>query len=419
MNAAAQHVPHAPHAPDGVNAPATPDGTTVPRGVLDGVRVLDLTQMVAGPLCTLLLGDLGADVIKIEPPEGDSARGIGVNRPCGTSDYFLSMNRNKRSIVLDLKTASGCATLRALATGADVLVENFRPGTLDRLGLGYESLRATNPGLIWCDLSGYGDSGPYRDRPALDPVIQAMSGLMQLTGTPASGPLKSGALMADFVPPLFATIGILAALRARDAGAPGQRVAVSMLDATVFSMVPREQFYFSTGATPQRLGNAHYQLAPWNTYPTADGRHLMLVAHTQKYWRNLLAALGQPAWGEEARFADNAGRLRERAALDALLAASLATDTLENWTRRLIAADVIFAPVRDFAEVFSDPAVRSPMVTSVEHPDAGPIELLRAPLRLSANPLRIDRPPPRLGEHTAEILAECQPTPAGHAPTKD
>ena len=181
-------------------------------GILDGVKVLDLTQMIAGPLCTMLLGDLGADVIKIEPPGGDSSRGIGLNRACGESDYFLSVNRNKRSVVVDLKQENGIALIRALAAGCDVIAENFRPGTLDRLGLGYEALRAVNPGLIYCGMPGFRADGPYADRPALDPIIQAMSGVMQLTGTEASGPLKTGILVSDFVPPLFSTIGILAAL---------------------------------------------------------------------------------------------------------------------------------------------------------------------------------------------------------------
>ncbi|MFM0223709.1 CaiB/BaiF CoA transferase family protein [Paraburkholderia dipogonis] len=214
------------------------------NGVLDGIRVLDLTQMVAGPLCTLLLGDLGADVIKVEPPDGDASRQIGVNRECGESDYFLSLNRNKRSVVLDLKSAQGIETLKALASHSDIVVENFRPGTMEKLGIGYDVLSELNPGLIYCGMSGFGNDGPYRDRPALDPVIQAMSGVMQLTGTPESGPLKAGVLISDFVPPLFGTIGVMAALYARSSSGQGQRVDVSMLDATVFSMIPREGFYF-------------------------------------------------------------------------------------------------------------------------------------------------------------------------------
>lgn len=376
--------------------------------VLEGIRVLDLTQMVAGPLCTLLLGDLGADVIKVEPPGGDTARHIGRNRPCGESDYFLSMNRNKRSIVLDLKQPKDLETLRALAARADVLVENFRPGTMEKLDIGYEALKSDNPGLIYCSLSGFGSDGPYRDRPALDPVIQAMSGLMQLTGTPDSGPLKLGVLLSDFVPPLFGTIAVLGALRARDASGLGQRIEISMLDATVFSMVPREQYFFSTGKTPERSGNAHYQMAPWNTYVTADGMHLMVVAHTEKYWRNLVQAIQIPSLSDDVRFADNKSRMANRVALDAVLSEAFATDNLASWTRRLSKADVLFSPVRDFAQVFSDPAVRDSMVQTVEHPTAGELPLLRSPMRMNATPVSIRSAPPLLGEHTQEILSELE-----------
>ena len=377
------------------------------KGALDGVKVLDLTQMVAGPLATLMLGDMGADVIKVEPPDGESARQIGHSRPGGESDYYLAMNRNKRGIVLDLKTARGVATIKALAAISDIVVENFRPGTMEKLGLGYETLRESNPRLIYCAVSGFGNHGPYRDRPALDPVIQAMSGYMQLNGTPDSGPLKSGALHSDFTAPLFATIGILAALRARDAGGGGQRVDISMMDATIFSMIPREQYYFATGRQPARTGNAHFQLAPYNTYASSDGRHLMILAHTDKYWRAILAALDRQDLATDPRFADPTTRFENRAALDAIIAAVFAGDTFDAWTARLTGADALFAPVRDFDQVFTDPLVRETMVHTIDHPNAGSVDMLRTPIRLSENPLTIRRRPPLLGEHTAEVLAEA------------
>jgi CoA:oxalate CoA-transferase len=381
-------------------------GDKAMSGVLKGIRVLDATQMVAGPLCTMLLGDLGADVIKIEPPGGDSARAIGVNRPCGESDYFLSVNRNKRSVVLDLKTESGMATFRALAAQADVLAENFRPGALEKLGLGFDALSETNPGLIYCAMPGFNADGPYRDRPALDPIVQAMSGIMQLTGTVASGPLKTGILTSDFVPPLFATIGIMAALYARASSGRGQRVDVSMLDATIFSMLPREGFYFSTGKTPDRLGNAHYQLAPWNSYETSDKRHLIVVAHTEKYWRALLKAIGQEDLAQDPRFLTNKSRLANRDMLDAIISAALAGAPLAVWSERLTAAEALFAPVRNFDDVFSDPSVRDSMVANLSHPTAGSISVLQNPIRLASNPTAIERPPPLLGQHTQEVLAE-------------
>lgn len=376
------------------------------NGVLDGIRVLDLTQMVAGPLCTLLLGDLGAEVIKVEPPDGDASRQIGVNRECGESDYFLSLNRNKRSIVLDLKTPHGIASLKAIAMSSDILVENFRSGTMEKLGIGYDVLSAMNPGLIYCGMTGFGNSGPYRDRPALDPVIQAMSGIMQLTGTVESGPLKTGILTADFVPPLFGTIGVIAALYGRASSGKGQRVDVSMLDATVFSMVPREGFYFSTGQTPDRLGNAHYQISPWNTFKTADQRHLVVVAHTEKFWRALVSAVGRSDLVEDSRFSTNAVRLENRELLERELAIAFATDTLENWTRKLTEANVLFAPVRNFDEVFSDPVVRDDIVQVLDHPTVGKLPVLRNPIKLSGNRVDIRCPPPLLGEHTEEVLAQ-------------
>jgi crotonobetainyl-CoA:carnitine CoA-transferase CaiB-like acyl-CoA transferase len=387
--------------------------STYPRnnnmtGILKGIRVLDLTQMVAGPLCTMLLGDLGADVIKVEPAGGDASRGIGVNRACGESDYFLSLNRNKRSIVLDLKSAEGVATLKALAEHADLVVENFRPGTMEKLGLGYDMLSETNPGLIYCGMSCFGTSGPYRDRPALDPVVQAMSGVMQLTGTAASEPLKTGILIADLVPPLFGTIGILAALYARTSTGKGQRVDVAMLDATIFSMVPREGFYFSTGKTPERNGNAHYQISPWNTYLTSDQRHIMVVAHTEKYWRALLAAIDRKSLASDARFSTNSGRMQHREQLDEQINAAFAGDTLEGWTRRLTDGDVLFAPVRNFEEVFSDPVVRDTIVQTISHPLAGEISVLRNPIKLSEHPADIRLPPPLLGQHTDDVLAELK-----------
>lgn len=377
-------------------------------GVLDGIRIIDLTQMVAGPLATLILGDMGAEVIKIEPPEGDSGRLIGRNRPGGESDYHLAMNRNKRSVVLDLKTADGVVMCKALAAGADIVIENFRPGTMEKLGLGYASLKESNPRLIYCAVSGFGSHGPYRDRPALDPVIQAMSGYMQLNGTPETGPLKSGALHADFTTPLFAVIGILGALRARETSGRGQAVEVSMMDATIFTMTPREQYYFATGTPPARTGNAHYQLAPYNAYATADGRHLMVIAHNDKYWRGLTQAIGRPDLLADARFVDGPARFANRDELDAILAQAFAGATLEEWLKRMAGADTLFAPVRDFEQVFSDPQVRETMVATVEHPVAGKIDMLRTPIRMEANPLTVRSRPPLLGEHTLEVLAELR-----------
>ena len=374
-------------------------------GPLEGIRVRDFTQMMAGPLCAMLLGDLGADVIKIEPPEGDAIRRTGETFLGGETESFLSFNRNKRSVVIDLKAEAGQEAGRGLAAGADVVLENFRPGSAERLGVGYETLRALNPRLVYCSISGFGRAGADRARPALDPVIQAMSGIMQLTGSDETGPLRTGFPFSDLVTPLFATIGVLAALRVRERTGQGQRVDLSMLDATIFGMMPREAYFFATGRTPSRLGNEHYQIAPWNTYETADGRHLIVVAHTEKFWHALLTALDAPELGADPRFLSNADRVRNRAALNARLAAAFRTASLDEWTPRLTAAGVLFAPVRSLPEVFSDPRVRREMLVELDHPTAGRITVLANPLRFSETPATVRRCPPRLGEHTAEVLS--------------
>ena len=374
-------------------------------GPLEGIRVLDFTQMMAGPLCAMLLGDLGADVIKIEPPEGDAIRRTGETFLGGETESFLSFNRNKRSVVLDLKAEAGREAGRGLAAGADVVLENFRPGSAERLGVGYETLRALNPRLVYCSISGFGRAGADRARPALDPVIQAMSGIMQLTGSDETGPLRTGFPFSDLVTPLLATIGVLAALRVRERTGRGQRVDLSMLDATIFGMMPRDAYFFATGRTPSRLGNEHYQIAPWNTYATADGRYLMVVAHTEKFWHALITALAAPELGADPRFLSNADRVRNRTALNARLAAAFRTASLDEWTPRLTAAGVLFAPVRSFPEVFSDPRVRREMLVELDHPTAGRITVLANPLRFSETPATVRRCPPRLGEHTAEVLS--------------
>ena len=374
-------------------------------GPLEGIRVLDFTQMMAGPLCAMLLGDLGADVIKIEPPEGDAIRRTGETFLGGETESFLSFNRNKRSVVIDLKAEAGREAGRGLAAGADVVLENFRPGSAERLGVGYEVLRALNPRLVYCSISGFGREGADRARPALDPVIQAMSGIMQLTGSDETGPLRTGFPFSDLVTPLLATIGVLAALRVRERTGRGQRVDLSMLDATIFGMMPRDAYFFATGRTPSRLGNEHYQIAPWNTYATADGRYLMVVAHTEKFWHALITALAAPELGADPRFLSNADRVRNRTALNARLAAAFRTASLDEWTPRLTAAGVLFAPVRSFPEVFSDPRVRREMLVELDHPTAGRITVLANPLRFSETPATVRRCPPRLGEHTAEVLS--------------
>lgn len=375
---------------------------------LHGIKVVDFSQMMAGPLCAMLLGDYGADVIKVEPPQGDSIRKTGDVLVGGETEYFLSLNRNKRSIVLDLKTEGGLTHALELLEDADILVENFRPGTADKLGIGYERVRKLNPRLIYCAMSGFGKDGPNHNRPALDPVIQAMSGMMQLTGTEETGPLRTGFALSDYVTPMFALAGILVALHARHASGKGQRIDLSMLDATIFSMIPREGYYFATGKTPARLGNQHYQIAPYNTYETADGRQIFILAHNEKFWHSLVHALNDTTLATDTRFRSNEGRTEHREALNALLQRLFKQDTAATWSQRLSQAGVLFSLVRTLEEVFDDTQVQASMVSQVEHPAAGTVRLLSNPVKLSDNPADIRRYPPRLGEHTDEVLRELR-----------
>lgn len=371
---------------------------------LQGVRVLDFTQMMTGPLATMLLADSGADVIKVEQPDGDPFRKSGESAIGNDSAFFLGVNRNKRGIVLDLKSERGREAARALAAEADVLVENFRPSFTAKVGLEYEQLRAINSRLIYCSVTGFGQTGPNRDRPALDQVIQAYSGLMQVTGTKESGPLKIGFPFSDLVTGLLATIGILTALQARERTGVGQRIDLSMLDASIFSHVPRDVYYSITGKTPERWGNEHWDIVPNNVYRTADGRQIMIITINDKYWRILCEALGDAAFAADPRYATKAARLANRAEVDARLSALIATKSLREWDEILGRAGAIYGPVRTWPEVFSDPHTQEHMLRRLTHPSGQSFEVVNNPLRFSATPTSVRSPPPTLGQHTEEVL---------------
>ncbi|WP_263144945.1 CoA transferase [Pseudomonas sp. RIT-PI-AD] len=375
-------------------------------GALEGLRVLDFTQMMNGPFGTMLLADFGADVIKVEPPEGDTMRKTGETFLGDDAVYFLTLNRNKRSVVIDLTTPEGQATAHELAAQVDIVVENFRPGVAEKLGIDYDTLKPLNPRMIYCSTSAFGRVGPDSKRPGMDPVVQAMSGIMQLTGDEATGPLKTGMPYSDLITPLLSTIGVLAALQARNKSGRGQRVDLSMLDATIFSMIPRDAYYFATGETPGRIGNAHWQIVPYNTYRTADDRHIMIIAHTDKFWQALTAALEAPELAGDPRFASKDGRLAHRELVDSGVAAAFAKKPMAYWDAKLLAAGVMYSPVLTFPEVFEDPRVQRDLVVEVDHPVAGVFKLITNPIRLSENPPSTRLAPPVLGQHTAEVLAE-------------
>lgn len=374
---------------------------------LKGLKVLDFTQMMTGPFATMMLADSGADVIKVEQPDGDPFRKSGETTLGNDGVFFLAINRNKRSIVLDLKTEKGQAAAQALAAEADVFVENFRPGFAEKAGLGYEALRKINPRIIYCSITGFGQTGPDKNRPALDMIIQAMSGIMQITGTEESGPIKTGFPFADLVTALLATVGILTALQAREKTGEGQRVDLSMMDATIFSLVPRDVYFDVTGKTPGRMGNEHWDIVPNNTYRTSDGRDIMIITINEKFWHILCDAMDASELKTDPKFASKAARLANRDAVNAKLSDIFATRTLAEWDKALSAAGAIYGPVKTWPEVFNDPHVVQNLLKTLEHPKGGPFKVINNPLQFSATPNEIYRSPPLLGEHDREILNEA------------
>jgi crotonobetainyl-CoA:carnitine CoA-transferase CaiB-like acyl-CoA transferase len=372
---------------------------------LEGVRVLDAASMMAGPYGATLLGDMGADVIKLEPPNGDETRRIGP-RTETDSGVFVGVNRNKRSIAVDLRTEEGREVLGALVDWADVLVENLRPRAKQALGLDWESLHARNPRLVSVGVSTFGADGPYAGRPGIDPVAQALSGLLNVTGPAGGDPVKAGPPIADAVSSLLVAFGALSALWARERTGEGQQVEVALIDGLIHVQAPYTGQYFLLGRQQPRMGNSIDWYAPYNAYRCADGRFVHLACYNDKFFRNLCAALGRPELADDERFRGNAERLAHREALDELIAGWLAERPRDAALETLWEHDVIVGPVNDYAEVFADPQVlHNEMVVEVGH-HAGPLRVTGVPVRLSATPGAVRRPPPALGEHTAEVLAE-------------
>ena len=383
-------------------------------GPLSGVRVLDLTRALAGPYCTLMLGDMGADVIKIElPATGDETRGWGPPFLNGESSYFMSINRNKRSVALDLKSDQGRDVLRRLATTSDVLVENFRPGTVDRLGLSYEQAHALNPSLIFCSVSGFGQDGPRAEQPAYDAIVQGMSGIQSLTGDPDGPPYRAGAPIADITAGMFAAYAVASALfaRDRDPERKGQHIDASMLGAQVALLTYQAGRYFATGEAPARGGNRHPSIAPYETFRTADG-YVNIACGNETLWQRMCRGLGLEHLLGDARFRSNADRVAHRGELSGLLDERLAQLTTQQVLDILIAAEVPVGPVYDLNQVFNDPqAQHLELALATPHPRVGHLQTTGFPVRLSGTPAVVRRGPPLLGEHTAEVLREL-----GYAP---
>ena len=374
--------------------------------VLDGVRVLDLSQGAAGPIAGMVLGDHGAEVVKVDPPGGEWGRGLGPPFVGGEAAAYFGMNRNKRSIVIDLKRAEGKAVARGLARRADVVLESFRPGVAERLGLGYAVLAAEDPRLVYCSISAFGQEGPWRDKPGVDGVVQAMSGIMSVTGDPDGSPVKVGVPAADTMGGMAAVQGILLALLARERTGRGQRVEVSLLDAMLmFQTVPLSMF-LASGASPGRHGSAAPYSAPNEAFPTADG-HVMVAAYWPDRWRALLEVLGCPEIGKDPRFATGAARVEHRAAMRAELGKRFQERTTAEWLSALEAVDVLCAPINDYRQLSIEPSVMAEeRFPRLVHPEVGPVPGVTTPARLSETPARAERAAPLVGEHTIEILRD-------------
>ena len=395
----------------------------LPAGALDGVRVLDLSRVLAGPWCTQTLADLGADVIKVERPPADGQRGGDDTRGWGppflpgddgrdTEDaaYFLGANRNKRSITIDLAHPEGQALVRRLAARADVLVENFKVGDMARYGLDAASLRAAFPRLVYCSITGFGQTGPYRERAGYDYAIQGLGGLMSVTGErddlPGGGPQKVGVAVADLFTGLYATVAILAALRHRDATGEGQVVDMALLDAQVAMLANLGANYLVTRRPPARAGNAHQNIVPYQVFEVADG-HLILAVGNDGQFARFCRVAGLEALAADPLFSTNASRVRHRDALVARLQPVLRSRPRAEWLSALEAAKVPCGPINDLAQVFADPQVQARGMTArIGHPRAAQLELVASPIKLSATPAQLRRHPPLLGEHTDEVLAE-------------
>ncbi len=395
---------------------------------LAGVRVLDLSRVLAGPWCTQTLADLGADVVKIERPMrngsgGDDTRGWGPpflrdreGHDTAEAAYYLGTNRNKRSVTVDIARAEGQALIRRLALHSDVFVENFKVGDMTRYGLDSASLLALNPRLVYCSITGFGQTGPYRDRAGYDYAVQGMGGLMSVTGpsrqeiaddAPGGGPQKVGVAVADLFTGMYATTAILAALRHRDLTGQGQAIDMALLDTQVAMLANLGANYLVTGVAPQRAGNAHQNIVPYQVFEVADG-HMILAVGNDGQFAKFCEVAGCPELALDPRFVRNADRVRHRAVLVPLLAEVMRARAKTDWLGALEAAKVPCGPINDLAEVFADPQVRfRGMTVELPHPLAEQVRLVASPMKFSATPVQYRRPPPLLGEHTDEVLAEA------------
>ena len=375
------------------------------RAALSGVRVLDITQVMAGPFCTMLLGDLGADVIKVEPPGGDPTRKMAGSRGTESPSYW-AINRNKRGIVVNLKDPRGQQLVRDIAARADILVENYKPGVMARLGLSYEEIRKINPAIVYASISGFGQTGPYAAKGGFDLVAQGMSGIMSVTGDVGLPPMKCGVPVTDLAAGLLALYAILAAYIHRLRTGEGQYIDTSLLEAGIALSVWESAQYFSGRGIPEPMGSAHRMSAPYQAIRCADG-YITLGAANQRTWERLARAIGRPDLLERAEYRDDTGRVQNRRRLAEEIESVTSTRPREHWLRVLEEAGVPCGPILNYAEVFSDPHVQARgVVQEVDHPVGGRIRMVGPVVKMSATPARIHRRPPMYGEHTIAVLRE-------------
>jgi len=382
-------------------------GPAHPSGPLQGLRVIELAQIMAGPSCGALLADLGAEVIKVEKiPGGDDTRRYAEPSVNGESAAFMMMNRNKRGIAVDLKTESGQQVLRRLVSGADVLIENYRRGALDRLGLGVAALRALNPALIYCSISGYGRTGPAADKGGFDLIAQGASGLMSITGVPGGEPVKVGSPVTDMNAGILGALGIVSAYVHRLKTGEGQHVDTSLFEAGIHQTAWQAAIFFATGVSPGPGGSAHVLAAPYQAFPTADG-WINIGGANQSNWERVARLVGAPELIADPRFIDNSARMAHRAELSQLLGEHLRQRPTRDWLLALDAAGVPAGPIQSIGEMSSDPqTLAREMVVELDHPVAGRTRALGVPLKFSATPAGVHRPAPTFGQHTRDVLRE-------------
>nr|WP_309502459.1 CoA transferase [uncultured Roseovarius sp.] len=380
---------------------------TVATGPLSGMRVIELAHIMAGPVCGLMLADMGADVIKVEKPTGDDSRRFVPPEINGESAAYMMMNRNKRGIALNLKDPAAVEVLHKLLMDADVVIENYRKGAMERLGLGYESLAELNPRLIYCEISGFGRTGPYAERGGFDLIAQGMSGLMSITGEgPGRPPVKVAAPISDINAGILAAMGISAAYSERLKTGRGQKVDTSLFEAAIVQTYWQSAIAFATGEKPEPLGSAHPLNAPYQSFRTSDG-WINVGAANQSNWLRFLDVIGAPELNDDPRFSSNLQRIRNLPALVGVLDGYMARDTTANWLVRMEAAKLPAGPVNDILEMHADPQARArEMIVTVDHPQAGPVETIGHPVKFSRTEASINRPAPLLGQHSREVLGE-------------